>query len=144
MAKLERELVVLQNKRRFVDDVICNRLKLHDISDDEITLALDSFQKVDDTYDYLLNMPVRATTQSKLSQLDAEIVLTKRELDCAQLSCARDLWLCDLATLENELTCFEKRKLLRYASLERKGDAKVTKKRKALTSGRGRGLIGVK
>jgi len=142
MAKLERELVVLQNKRRFVDDVICNRLKLHDISDDEITLALDSFQKVDDTYDYLLNMPVRATTQSKLSQLDAEIVLTKRELDCAQLSCARDLWLCDLATLENELTCFEKRKLLRYASLERKGDAKVTKKRKALTSGRG--LIGVK
>ena len=142
MAKLERELVILGNKRRFVDDVICNRLKLYDISDDEITLALDSFEKVDDTYDYLLNMPVRATTQSKLGQLDVEIISTKRELDCAQSSSARDLWLCDLATLQKELVCFEKRKLLRYASLERKGDAKIVKKRKAITSGRG--LIGVK
>ena len=141
IAKLERELVVLENKRRFVDDVINRKLQLHGMADDEITLALSSFEKVDESYDYLLNMPLRATTQSKLQQLDRDMDLRNTELSCVRETAARDLWLNDLTTLEKELECFNQRKSLRYKSLQRRDDAKPVKKRKAQSNATQRGSI---
>lgn len=151
MRKLERDLGVLENKRRFVDAIVCRRLELHGMNDEEITTALqlDGFDKVDDAYDYLLNMPVRATTRAKLAQLDEDMALRRADLVRVQTTTSRALWLDDLLSLETELVCFRQRKATRYANVERvarnvgkageKGVVKETKKRQRTPTCNGTG-----
>jgi len=126
--QLEKELVLLKNRWNFVSGIVAETLVIHRLSDEAVhTLLLDhGFALVDQSYDYLLNMTQRATTQVKLVKLELEITKTQTQMDTLAKTTEKQLWLSDLDVLEAELEAFEERKRERYSNNVVLGKAKAT------------------
>ena len=120
-AALQKELLVLDNKTRFIEAVIkgtvvVNNRKKKDIEKD---LAAKGFAAISKDflkekegeeqdkeaeaaeaaaagYDYLLNMPIYSLTQEKVVSLTAERDKKAQELDTLKAKTAKDLWNADL------------------------------------------------
>ena len=58
--KIQRELLVISNKARFIKAIIDDKLKVNNVPKSQIILYLetDNFDEVDGSYNYLLNMPI--------------------------------------------------------------------------------------
>jgi len=69
--KLERELLFLRNKINFLECVLNNKITLKDKSQEtlEEELLKRKFDKVDDSYEYLLSIQVRHMTGQKLTEI---------------------------------------------------------------------------
>ena len=73
---------------------------------DEIVKQLekiDKIIKVNDSYDYLLSMPIHSLTHEKLEQLKQQINDAKEEFKKTKAASPEDMWLMDLAELKKAL-----------------------------------------
>jgi DNA topoisomerase-2 len=119
-AALQRELLVLDNKTRFIEAVIkgtvvVNNRKKKDIekdlqtkgfaaiSKDFLKEATEEQDKEADAaaeaatgYDYLLNMPIYSLTQEKVQALQGERDKKAAELETLRAKTEKDLWNADL------------------------------------------------
>lgn len=100
------ELKVLSNRARFIKLIIDQKLKINnrpktDIIEDVLNLKFD---KVNDTFDYLLNMSIVSLTKERYEQLLKEIELNKIEYDKIFKSNPKDIYIEDLKMLKKALT----------------------------------------
>jgi DNA topoisomerase-2 len=86
LAELGDDLKWATNKSRFIQAVIDDSLvvmkrKRNQVVDD---LAAAQYDKKDDSYDYLLNMPIHTLTKEKVSSLASEVVAIEKRIDSIQ------------------------------------------------------------
>jgi len=104
--ELKKELKLLFNKSKFIDLIIKQKLKINnrpksDVIDDLVKL---SFDKINDSYDYLLTMSIVSLTKEKYEQCLKEIENNKTEYTRIHKSDPKETYIEDLKTLKKSLS----------------------------------------
>lgn len=89
------DLSVLDNRLRFIKMYIDGKITVHmkSKSDIEEQLKTLDFMKVDDNYNYLINMPLYSLTLEKIQTLNNDISSLKEKVDILKSQSAQDIWL---------------------------------------------------
>lgn len=101
---LEEELRKLENKVRFIREVVNGTLVVSKRKKADIIAELEQkeYHKIEDTYDYLLNMSILSLTLEKIDRLNEDCQNTQREYDELLGKSVKQLWIYDLEALRTE------------------------------------------
>jgi DNA topoisomerase-2 len=104
LKKMELEYLILSAKIRFILDVIEENIKIMNrkISDIDIQLTEKEYYKYEDSYDYLLRMPISQLTTEKKENLEKEVEKLKLEIDELKETSIIDIWEKELKLLLEE------------------------------------------
>jgi DNA topoisomerase-2 len=106
---LENELNLLKYRRKFIQEVISNKLiiykKQKQILIDELSKneypELSTNINIKPSYDYLVGMPMWSLTQEKIDELESNFKEKEQDLIIYKNISIYDLWLNELESLEN-------------------------------------------
>jgi len=99
MADLARKIKESISKYVFINGVITNAIIIAKKEDEQIIKQLEKTEKiikVNDSYDYLLSMPMRSMTKTHLDKLKEQIKNMKTELDGLRSITVEEMWQKDL------------------------------------------------
>jgi DNA topoisomerase-2 len=108
---LEKELVVLSNKAKYIQEVLNGTIDLRKKKKDEIIQMLQTkgYQKivsennvVDEEYKYLVKMPMDSVSEENVEKLNAEYDRKQAELAEIKATTCQQMWLRELNALEQE------------------------------------------
>ncbi len=103
--KLNRELKILSNRGRFIKAILDGKLKINNVSKIDIIKSIDllKIEKIDDSYDYLLRMPIYSLTKELYEKLKEDFTLKKEEIKKIEETEPREMYLTDLSFLKKKL-----------------------------------------
>lgn len=92
----------LKNKVKFLKDVMADKLVVYKRSkkDLEADLVAMKYDRVSDSYDYLLSMRVDSFTTEKFKKLEEELAAKKAQIEVLKGKDAKALWVEDLKRLK--------------------------------------------
>ena len=99
--RLQYDIKVLQEQMRFIEYVIDERIVVAKRTKEEIISQLEqhNFLKVNDSYDYLLNMRIYNLSKEKIDELDKKIENLQQELEKYRSLTNIDIWIDELKTI---------------------------------------------
>jgi len=102
ISKLEREYKVLSNRAKFIKAILDNKLKVNNVKKSDIIISIGKLglDKIDNTYDYLLRMPIYSLTKELFDKLKADLKVKKEEIDVIKKTLPKDMYLTDLTNLK--------------------------------------------
>ncbi len=102
--KLNRELKILSNKGRFIKAIIDGKLKVNNVAKAQIIEGIESLglDKIDDSYDYLLRMPIYSLTKEMYDKLKEDFKIKKEEIVKLEATDPKDMYLDDLNELKKK------------------------------------------
>jgi len=94
-------VAVLMNKCNFIDHIITNKLKIKNMTKAEIVeyLGVNNFDKVERSFNYLLNMPIYNMSTDQHKKLMDECVLIQHEIEKIKETSEANMWLADLSKI---------------------------------------------
>jgi len=103
LSKIDTDKKITYNKIKFIKYVISNKLKINNKPKLKIIEQLDNlnFLKINDSYDYLLNMSIYNLTKEKIEILLNEYNKIKEELNNLKKLSIENIWLKDLKQLKS-------------------------------------------
>ena len=111
--KLEKELVVLSNKAKYIKDTLDDKIDLRKKSREVIDEMLMNMNfdrdKVSGNYNYLIKMPMDSVCQENVDRLMKEYGDKKVELDKIKTAKIEEMWLNELRNLKKEYLEFMNR-----------------------------------
>ena len=108
ITSLERALQMLENKSKFLNIILSRKLRMEDVQEDDVRLRLQRDHHIrpldaNDDFGYLLNMPIRNMTKTKLAELESNILSTQRELEMLRKTTVGQLWKSDLNSFKEAM-----------------------------------------
>ena len=102
--KLNKELKILSNRGRFIKAIIDGKLKVNNVSKSVIIEGIEvmKLEKIDDSYDYLLRMPIYSLTKEMYEKLKEDFVAKKEEIKILEETDPKDMYLLDLSELKKK------------------------------------------
>jgi DNA topoisomerase II len=101
--KLKKNISILENKHRFLQMILSNEIILNKYQDNEdiykLLLSLKFMNDEDEKFSYLLNIPIRSMTKTRLLELEQSIKNSKKELSDLERTTITNMWRNDLKTL---------------------------------------------
>lgn len=96
--KYNEDISILEAKRKFIELVITNKIIISKRSKEDISKQIESFNiiKVDDSYDYLLRLPLYSLTIEKIAELSSEISKAESILEVTKNKTVQEMWLEEL------------------------------------------------
>jgi len=96
------EINKLENRIRFIDLIIKEKLEVRGRKKKEIEKDLENlkFDKIEDSFDYLLGMPIWNLTQEKIDEFVSKKEAIEKDLEEYRKTELTQLWLNDLVNLE--------------------------------------------
>lgn len=103
--KLTKEITYISNKARFIKMIIEGTLKINNVPRATIIDSLErlNFDKIDDSYSYLLSMPIHSLTKEKYEELLSIEDAKKKELADLKKVLPIDMYKKDLNDLKKEI-----------------------------------------
>jgi DNA topoisomerase-2 len=103
--KMKYDLKILSNKGRFIKFILDNKLEIKNKSKDEIVNNITSLglEKIDNSYDYLLRMPLWSLTKELFEKLKEDFTSKKVDIEKLSLVEPRDMYLTDLLELKKKI-----------------------------------------
>lgn len=100
--KLHRDKVFMTNKLRFMKKVMKRDLVVFQRPEEDIVRDMEEmkFEKVDDKYDYLLNLSIRSFTTSRLEDLTKKITEVKEKIEKLKSTDIKNMWRQELNELK--------------------------------------------
>ena len=105
-----RELIILQNKLRFLNEVMNGSLDIKNVEETALVRVMraseymEMSEKSDEDstagFRYLLGMSIRSFTKQKMHELEAEIAKLSATVEKVKATSCHDMWLADLHELE--------------------------------------------
>jgi DNA topoisomerase-2 len=104
LAKLEFDIDLLKNKIRFILECVAEAIKVHKMKKAELVTRLeeDKYMLHDDSYDYILRIPIYNLTIDKVEELEAEMKKAQDEIDRVRELNVKDWWIADLDAFVDE------------------------------------------
>lgn len=102
LQKMRDDLSVLLSKAFFIMSVIKGDILINNKKKNEIEEQIKQFDKiitVDDSYDYLLRMPLYSLTKEKVEEIKELVKKTKENISLTESITSKDLWIQDLEKL---------------------------------------------
>lgn len=94
LIKLRNDMIIYRNKVNFINGIINNTIKIMNIKKIKLSEDLESkqFYKVNDSYDYLINMQISTLTKERVIKLEMDY--NQRVADVKQLEALtiEDIW----------------------------------------------------
>lgn len=105
IAKLQKELLFLQSKARFITEYIEGKLDINKRSKEHIINLLknNNYPQDDNSYDYLLRLPIYSLTLEKINDLNTQCEKKTSELNFIKNNTPEQLWKIDLEQLLKKL-----------------------------------------
>ena len=128
---MEDEYLILSAKIRFIIDVIEGAIIIMNkkMKDVEEQLEAMDYYKYQDSYDYLLRMPISQLTTEKKEQLEMEVKKLKDEIETLKKTSIMSIWESELLILLEEWMKHKKEILEDYEN-DLKGETKKQTKRR--------------
>lgn len=100
--KLNRELKILSNRGRFIKAILDEKIKINNVAKSEIIESIKSLglDLVDDSYDYLLRMPIYSLTKELFEKLKEDFTKKKQEIKELEETDPKNMYLEDLQELK--------------------------------------------
>ncbi|KAH9385556.1 DNA topoisomerase II [Nematocida major] len=98
LKKLLVETTILENRVRFIGEVVSGAMKILKRKAAEIVAELEEngYDKKDDSYDYLLTMQIASLTAERMEKLSREAETKKAEYAALKERTIENMWLADL------------------------------------------------
>lgn len=106
LSRLETDIKTLHSKYLFVKNVIEKNIILDNKSEENVESQLEKINgiiKIDGSFNYLLNMPMRSLTKETYQKLKEQIKEKAEQLKTTKATSQFDLWMKDLEELERKL-----------------------------------------
>jgi len=142
----EEELVVLQNKARYIQEVLDGTIDLRRLKQNEIHALLQTKQYVmishdkdkdnDKDYKYLIKMPMDSVSIENVEHLLKVCTTTQHELDIIKSTSEKQMWLNELEVLEHEYKQFQIERNEAQCDVKIEKAVKQIKKEKAPKKGK--------
>ncbi len=102
--KMNRELKFLSNRGRFIKAILDGKLKINNVPKLEIIKGIEllKLEKIDDSYDYLLRMPIYSLTKEMYDKLKEDFVSKKEEIRIMEETDPKNMYLEDLSELKKK------------------------------------------
>jgi len=106
--EMEAELQVLSNKAKFIQYNLTDKIDLRRKSKDDVTKILEDyeFDRVNDTFNYLIKMPMDSVTKEKADEILKERDTKASALENLRGKTTKDLWIEELDDLSAEYEKF--------------------------------------
>ena len=125
---LEKELVILSNKVKYIQEVLSDTIDLRKKKKHEIINLLQSKNYAiideDNEYKYLVRMPMDSVSEENVEKLITEHNNKSTELISIKNTTIEQMWLLELDILENEYKEYQKER-----EISQMGDIKIPKKK---------------
>ena len=112
---LEKELVILSNKARYIQEVLNGSVDLRKKKKDAIITMLEDkgYSKIfsdnnvlDEEYKYLVRMPMDSVSEENIDKLNGEFKKKSDELEKIKATTCQQMWSSELDALEQEYTSY--------------------------------------
>jgi len=102
--KMQHELKILSNRGRFIKAILDEKLKVNGVSKSVIIEGIEEMglEKIDDSYDYLLRMPIYSLTKELFEKLKEDFTEKKSEIKKLEETDPKDMYLEDLNDLKKK------------------------------------------
>lgn len=102
--ELKLELLILENKIRFIKNIINKTIKIMNVKKSKLQEQLENmdFYKYKESYDYLTDMSISTLTQERLIKLDNEMNNKHNEVNELENTEVKTLWINDINELIDE------------------------------------------
>ena len=102
--KMQHELKILSNRGRFIKAILDDKLKVNGVSKSVIIEGIEEMglEKIDDSYDYLLRMPIYSLTKEIFEKLKEDFTAKKAEIKILEETDPKDMYLEDLNELKKK------------------------------------------
>jgi DNA topoisomerase II len=110
---LEKELLLLSNKAKYIQYNLDDKIDLRRKTHSQVYEMLEGyeFDKVDESFKYLVKMPMDSVTQENIDRIMKEKGTKETELSKLKITSIQDMWLGELDKLEKEYTNYFKKDL---------------------------------
>lgn len=104
----KEQLLYLENRKRFLTEVMEEKLDIHDRDEEELEAEMDKKKYArkksgeDHDFRYLLNQPIRSFSKQKLESLTKEIEELKKRIKELEETQPKDIWLRELDEFMHE------------------------------------------
>ena len=104
LERMNKELKLLSNRGRFIKAILDEKLKVNNVPKTEIISGIEALglDKIDDSYDYLLRMPIYSLTKEVFDKLKEDFKIKKEEIAKLEATDPKDMYLGDLAELKKK------------------------------------------
>ena len=105
LSKLRHELKILQNRGKFIRAILDGKLEIKNKSKEEIIKLIETMNLdlIDDSYDYLLRMPLWSLTKELFEKLKSDFTAKKEEIIELEKVEPKDMYLEDLKELKQKI-----------------------------------------
>ena len=109
LKQLTYDIELLNNKIRFIKEVIAENIVVHKMKKDQLEQKLkdDHYKLHDDKYDYILRIPIYNLTIDKVEELEQECTKASDEIEHVKNIDIKDLWKEELDTFMTEYSKIE-------------------------------------
>jgi DNA topoisomerase-2 len=124
---LENELLLLNNKVKYIQEILDGTIDLRKKSREEIDKMLcdKKYELINDDYKYLIKMPMDCVTEENVKKIENDYKTKNDELTLLINTSQEEMWLSELNVLEEEYILFKEEKERMFHS------SKVTLKKKS-------------
>ena len=102
LVKLQYDVDLMKNKIRFIKEVVNETIIVHKIKKAELEKYLldNTYMKHDDSYDYIIRIPVYNLTIDKVEDLEKDIAKSENEIDILTNKKPEEIWSEELSEFE--------------------------------------------
>jgi len=103
--KLQNELKSIGNKGKFIKLIIDGKITINNQQKDKIIIQIEknNLEKIDDSYDYLLRMPIYSLTKELFERLKEDFKSKKEEIEIIKSLDPKTMYIDDLNELKKKI-----------------------------------------
>ncbi len=103
--RMKHDLLVLANRGRFIKAILDGKLEVKNVLKEKLIKDIEvlGLDKIDDSFDYLLRMPIWSLTKEMFEKLKQDFKDKKEEMEKLTLVDPKDMYLTDLSELKKKL-----------------------------------------
>ena len=133
---LEKELVVLSNKAKYIKEILDGSIDLRKKKSDEVFNMLKEkcYDTMDAEYKYLTRMPMDSVTEENVEKLNNEHEHKKAELESVKNTTKYQMWLTELELLKEEYLEYKENRERLMNGLDGQGKSGSSKTKKKVIS----------
>jgi len=133
---LEKELVILSNKAKYIKEILDGSVDLRKKKSDEVfnMLKEKGYDTMDSEYKYLTRMPMDSVTEENVDKLNKEYENKKTELENVKKTSKHQMWLTELDLLNKEYLEYKETRERLMNGLNGQGENGSSKTKKKVVS----------
>ena len=133
---LEKELLVLSNKAKYIKEILDGSIDLRKKKSDEVfnMLKEKGYDTMEGEYKYLTRMPMDSVTEENVEKLNNEHEHKKAELESVKKTTKYQMWLTELELLKEEYLEYKENRERLMNGLDGQGQTGSSKSKKKVVS----------